>query len=106
VSDGIDVETLADWQAKGRLHTVIDVREEWELDICRLPGALHIPLSTLMDAPPGLPQDRPLVLMCHHGLRSARAVSWLRSTGFRQAINLEGGIDAWARRIDPTVNVY
>jgi rhodanese-related sulfurtransferase len=53
-----------------------------------------------------LPQDKPLVVVCHHGMRSMQAVMWLRSQGFQNAVNLRGGIDAWARQIEPRMATY
>jgi rhodanese-related sulfurtransferase len=86
--------------------TVLDVREPAEVQTCALPDFVHIPL---MDVPrdfASLPQDHALVVICHHGMRSAQAVSYLRQQGYENAINLQGGIDAWARQIDPSMPTY
>lgn len=108
--DGIDVETLADWRGRADPPVLVDVREDWERAICSLPGAVHLPLGALLQGTVDLarivPPDRPLVVYCHHGLRSARAVSVLHEAGYGRAVNLEGGIDAWARRIDSAMAVY
>ncbi len=85
---------------------VLDVREPWELEICRLDGSIAIPLGTLPGQAATLPRAGKLVVMCHHGRRSAHAVEWLRANGFPNAINLAGGIDAWARQIDPEMRTY
>src|SRR5262249_31803377 len=85
---------------------VLDVREPWELEICRLNGSIDIPLASLVERIGELPREAPLVVMCHHGGRSARAVQFLRSRGFANAVNLSGGIDAWARQIDPAMRTY
>ena len=85
---------------------VLDVRDPWEVELCNIAPSLHIPLSNLPSAVAALPKDRDIAVLCHHGVRSAYAAHWLRSQGFDRAINLAGGIDAWARRIDPTMKVY
>jgi rhodanese-related sulfurtransferase len=53
-----------------------------------------------------LPRDRSLAVICHHGGRSAQATAWLRNQGFDLATNVAGGIDAWARNVDPTLSRY
>ncbi|WP_236024834.1 rhodanese-like domain-containing protein [Arenibaculum pallidiluteum] len=102
----IEVEDLRDLLQGGRDVAVLDVREPWELDICRLPDSLDIPLSVLTERTDALPRDRTLVVVCHHGARSAHATAWLRRNGFENAVNLGGGIDAWARRVDPNMRTY
>lgn len=102
----IDVETLARWRADGQDHVVLDVREDWEYALCRLPDGIHVPLGRLAAVAEGLPRDRTLVVVCHHGVRSAWAVQWLHRQGFDRAVNLAGGIDAWALCIDPSMEVY
>lgn len=85
---------------------LIDVRESWELEIVKLPNCLHIPLQSLPAKLDELPTDRPLMMLCHHGVRSLHACQFLESRGFSDVINVEGGIDAWARSIDPDLPVY
>lgn len=100
----MSVDELA--RERGATVAVLDVREPWELEICRLDGSIVIPLGTLPAHAAQLPRTGKLVVMCHHGRRSAHAVEWLRANGFPNAINLAGGIDAWARRIDPEMRTY
>ncbi len=90
----------------GEAIAILDVREPWELDIARFPDALAIPLTALPARVGEVPTDRPVVVVCHHGMRSYKAMSWLRQNGVANAVNLEGGIDAWARQIEPTMGVY
>jgi rhodanese-related sulfurtransferase len=102
----IDVETLDAWRREGRDFVLLDVREDWELAICRFEAALHIPLQQLPARAGEVPGDRPVVTVCHHGMRSAQAMQWLRRMDLAQAVNLEGGIDAWARKIEPGMETY
>lgn len=86
---------------------LVDVREEDEWAFNRIEGAVHIPLSTFAERGPAeLPKDQPVVLYCHHGMRSAQAQGYLLANGFTDIINLEGGIDAWSREIDPAMPRY
>lgn len=86
--------------------TLLDVREQWEFDIVHLPGSVLIPLSQLPQRLGGLDANRPVVVICHHGVRSRAAAKLLEQSGFGQVINLKGGIDAWAREINPDMPVY
>jgi rhodanese-related sulfurtransferase len=99
-------EDLAAWRQAAAPHSVLDVREPWETDTCRIDGSLLLPLGTLPQSLDRLPQDRPLVVVCHHEMRSMQAVMWLRSQGFENAVNLRGGIDAWARQVEPRMGTY
>jgi rhodanese-related sulfurtransferase len=96
----ISVRELADIRSAGKEHTVPDVREARELDVCRLDGALHIPMAEIPAQTDNLPTDHLLVVICHHGARSQMVVDFLRSAGFDNAVNLDGGIDAWACEVD------
>lgn len=102
----MEVETLAAMRAAGDAPFVLDVREPWEVELCAIPGSTHIPLGQLASRAGALPAEEVIVVVCHHGMRSAHATGWLRQQGFDRAINLAGGIDAWARRIDPSMKVY
>jgi rhodanese-related sulfurtransferase len=102
----IEVEDLDLMRRENRDFFVLDVRERWEADICALPGSVNVPLSTLPQNLARLPPDCPLVVLCHHGMRSMQATVWLRGKGFANAVNLRGGIDAWARRVDPAIATY
>ncbi len=93
-------------RSAGREHLVLDVREARELEICRLDGALHIPMAEIPACVGELPASHPLVVICHHGARSRMIVDFLRDAGFGNAVNLEGGIEAWAREIDRSMRRY
>ena len=90
----------------GREHTVLDVREARELDICRLEGAMHIPMADIPARTDDLPTNQLLVVICHHGVRSRMVVDFLRNAGFDNAVNLDGGIEAWACEIDRLMRRY
>lgn len=99
-------ETLATMQQEERLHAILDVRETWELDICKFEDCLHIPLNDLPQRIDELPRDRPLIVVCHLGQRSLLATRWLRAAGLSQSTNLMGGVDAWADRINSGMRRY
>jgi rhodanese-related sulfurtransferase len=96
----IDVAALADMRQVQAPHAVLDIREPWEVDICAIPGSLFIPMQQIPRQLGELPRSHPLVVLCHHGMRSAMVSDYLRQNGFDNACNLAGGIDAWARVID------
>lgn len=102
----VDVATANAMRARGDDLVVLDVREGWEVDICSLQPCIHIPLGALPHALDRLPRDRALIVLCHHGRRSLQATSYLRHVGFARASSLEGGVDAWAREIDPAMPRY
>lgn len=85
---------------------VIDVREPWEWALGRIAGSVHIPMREIPARLGELDPDRPVVCVCHHGVRSMHVANFLAHQGFASVINLAGGIDAWARQIDPSIPVY
>jgi adenylyltransferase/sulfurtransferase len=92
--------------AKPAGAVLIDVREPYELAICSIAGAEHIPLRDLPRRLSDIPGDRHLLMLCHHGSRSRNATEYLRAQGIPAVTNVAGGIDAWARRIDPSLARY
>ena len=97
-------------ELKRRLDTaepppVLDVREPWEHELCAIAGARLIPMDQLQWRVGELDRAREIVVHCHHGQRSAAVVQWLRAQGI-PAVNLRGGIDAWAVDVDPTLSRY
>jgi sulfur-carrier protein adenylyltransferase/sulfurtransferase len=85
---------------------LIDVREAFEYEIARIDGAKLIPLGEIAQRADELQGDRPIVVHCHSGRRSAEAVRLLQRRGFGNIYNLQGGIDAWSDQIDPSVPKY
>ena len=84
---------------------VLDVREPWELQIARLAGTLDIPMGEVPARLAELPKDRDIIVMCRSGGRSSKVADYLHRMGYRAA-NLTGGILAWARDVDPTLESY
>lgn len=85
---------------------LLDVREAWEVTLCAIAGSRHIPMNDIRERVDELPRDRALVVVCHHGTRSMHVAQWLRAQGFENAINLSGGIDEWARTVEPGMATY
>jgi adenylyltransferase/sulfurtransferase len=104
--DEIDARTLKQRLDGDEPPVLIDVREPHEHEIAHIPGATLIPLNTLPARLSELDSSRDIVLHCHHGQRSMRALELLRRSGFRKLKNLEGGIDAWSKDVDPQVPRY
>jgi sulfur-carrier protein adenylyltransferase/sulfurtransferase len=104
--DEITPAALAERLARGDAPTMLDVREPYEWGIARLPEARLVPLDTLPEVMHSLDSDQELIVYCHHGMRSAAAVAWLREQGFEKARNLTGGIDRWRREVDPSTRRY
>ena len=102
----IEPEELAEKLARGDRIRLIDVREPHELEISRLEGAELMPLGSLAARMHELDSAEEIVLFCKMGSRSARAVELLAGAGFRKQKNLRGGINAWARQVDPSLPVY
>jgi rhodanese-related sulfurtransferase len=87
---------------------LLDVREPWEFDICHLEGS---ELISMGDIPRALAdgridRERPIAVICHHGIRSRQVALYLEHFGCRDVMNLAGGVEAWAREIDPTMPTY
>src|SRR3984893_17870223 len=84
---------------------LLDVREGWETALCRPENATHIPIDEIEFRTAVLDPADEIIVYCHHGVRSAAVANFLRQQGFR-AVNLEGGLDLWARAIDRTMKRY
>jgi sulfur-carrier protein adenylyltransferase/sulfurtransferase len=86
---------------------IIDVREEYEYEICNIENAQLMPMSEIEDYLIHIPQEKKTVVYCHHGMRSANVIKYLeRKIAHTQLYNLVGGIDRWAREIDDQMEVY
>ena len=99
------IELQRKLQTGGEL-VVLDVREPFEFEIASIEGSRLIPLGQLGERVDELQRDRETVVLCKSGVRSAHAVELLQRSGFGKAFNLDGGIDAWADQVDPTMQKY
>jgi adenylyltransferase/sulfurtransferase len=93
-------------QDSGESVNVLDVREPWEIAIASLAGTINIPLNELPQRLQELDPKTELIVMCKAGGRSRRAAEYLQTRGFDRVANLTGGIDAWARDIEPDLSSY
>jgi len=92
----------------GEDFLLVDVREPAEYEIVSIPGAKLIPKDEILSgrALAHLPQDKPIVLHCKTGVRSAEALAAVKNAGFRDAVHVQGGVTAWATRIDKALPTY
>jgi len=97
---------VQNWLEGGHDVMLLDVRTPVEVGICRLSGSIFVPLQELPERLDEFDRNRRLIVYCHHGIRSAQAVAFLRGRGFGRAMNLSGGIEAWAREVDPSLPRY
>lgn len=88
-----------DWQ-------LLDVREPWEIEIASVPQSIRIPLAEIPSRKTELDADRPLAVLCHSGVRSAKVADFLASQGFTRVANIVGGIDDWAQEVDNSLVRY
>ncbi len=102
----VTVEQLKEMQDRGERPVLLDVREPHEYALADLPGSLKVPLGALPGKFEQVPRDKELVVYCRSGARSGNAVQFLRQMGYEKAVNLAGGINAWAERIDPSMRKY
>ncbi len=102
----ITVQELKSRLDRGDKVFVLDVRNPPEYDICRLDGSVLLPLPELPQRVGELDREREIVVHCKSGMRSAKAIAYLKGQGFRRLKNLKGGILAWADGIDPTMPKY
>lgn len=99
-------QQLHQWQQEQRSFVLLDVREDEETAICTLPGSRHIPMNLIPLRHNELPDGQPIVVYCHHGIRSLQAALFLEHAGFSELYNLSGGIDAWSQQVDPQTARY
>lgn len=91
---------------RGDKFLLVDVRQQWEFDLCRIEGAKLVPLNALSSSLTELAAADDVVVYCHHGRRSLDAVVFLRQQGVDGARSMAGGIDRWSNEIDPKVPRY
>lgn len=101
-------QQLKEWLADPSRErpVLLDVRQPWEFEICRLPDSMHIPMGAVPSRAGELDPDDDIVVICHHGARSLQVAAWLVRNGFTRLHNLSGGLDAWARQVEPSMATY
>jgi rhodanese-related sulfurtransferase len=85
---------------------LLDVREPWEFQTCRIERSRHVPMRELPARLSEIDAGAEVVVICHHGTRSLQVAYFLARQGFARVHNLAGGVDAWARAVDPAMPVY
>jgi molybdopterin/thiamine biosynthesis adenylyltransferase/rhodanese-related sulfurtransferase len=104
----ITAPELRDMLDAGKDIFLVDVREPAEYEIVKIPGSVLIPNREILsgEALASLPQDKPVVLYCRTGVRSAEALAAVKAAGFRDAVHVQGGVTAWAHQVDPSLPTY
>ena len=104
----IRARQLAEWLSDDSRSkpVLLDVREPWEYELCRLPDSLHIPMHLVPLRSSELKRDDDIVVICHHGGRSMQVAMLLERQGYSSLINLTGGVAAWADEVDHNLPRY
>ena len=99
---------LADWlkNPSQPAPLLLDVREPWEFALCSIEGSQAMPMGAVPARCQELDPERDIVVICHHGGRSAQVAMFLERQGFAKVINLAGGVSEWASRVDPKMPQY
>ncbi len=85
---------------------LVDVREPWEFEICHLSDSINIPMAQIPQYLETISEVRECVMICHHGVRSLHVIRYLQQYQMGELINLDGGVDAWAREVDLNMPLY
>jgi rhodanese-related sulfurtransferase len=104
----ISAAELARWlgeEARAK-PLLLDVREPWEFQTCSIAGSRHVPMGEIPARKDDLDAAAEVVVICHHGGRSMQVAMYLEKNGFAKVHNLAGGVDAWAKTVDPSMPVY
>jgi rhodanese-related sulfurtransferase len=99
---------LAEWlaDASRARPVLLDVREPWEFETCRIEGSQPMPMQTVPARMQELDEDSEIVCICHHGARSMQVAAFLERQGFEKVTNLTGGVHAWAVQVDGSMPTY
>jgi rhodanese-related sulfurtransferase len=106
------MQELSAQELKAHLETcdeqplLLDVRQPWEYDVCRIENSVLLPMSQITAEFKSLDFDRETVVICHHGIRSRRVGRYLEEAGFSNIINLSGGVAQWAKTVDSQMTTY
>ena len=105
-SSEITVHKLNELRDLDKKIQILDVREDTERDHASIKGTIHIKLNEIADRHSELDKEKNIFVMCHTGTRSQAVVKWLKSQGYKNCVNVLGGIDAWAALIDRNIRRY
>lgn len=99
---------LAEWLADaGRPQPLLlDVREPWEFELCRITGSQHLPMHLVPIRIQELDPQQDIVVICHHGARSMQVAMFLENRGYASVHNLSGGVNGWAMNVEPAMRRY
>ena len=105
------MQTILPEELKKRLDAgekpiLLDVREPWEFTICKIEGSVNISMSEPEKLINKLNANDEIIAICHHGMRSFQVCNYLENNGFNKVLNLDGGIDSWAKTIDTDMAQY
>ncbi len=105
------MQTILPEELKKRLDAgekpiLLDVREPWEFSICKIEGSVNISMSEPEKLINELNANDEIIAICHHGMRSFQVCNYLKNNGFNKVLNLDGGIDSWAKTIDTDMAQY
>jgi rhodanese-related sulfurtransferase len=102
----LQVEQLAEWRRTGKAHVLLDVREDDEVALASLDGALHVPMNDVPSRAAEIPHDTAVAVLCHAGVRSHAVARYLAEHGYETVYNVAGGIDRYAAIVDPSIPRY
>ena len=85
---------------------LLDVREPWEFDICHIDGSINMPMAQVPQRLDELQAEDKIIVICHHGIRSQQVIWFLQQQALENLVNLDGGVDAWARTVDTDMPGY
>ena len=85
---------------------MLDVREPWEFEVCHIDGSINIPMGQIPQQVEQLRNNDEIIVICHHGIRSQNVIRFLRQQAVDGLVNLDGGVDAWAREVDLDMPLY
>ena len=102
----LSVREFKAWRDDNKACVLLDVREDGEVAYANIDGHTHIAMNLIPLRHNELPDDKPIVVYCHHGMRSMQVALFLEHAGFSDVYNLSGGIEAWSVQIDPSVARY
>jgi rhodanese-related sulfurtransferase len=102
----ITPEEVTALRSKGEQFVLLDVREPHEIATASIANTVNIPMSDITSRVQELDPEQHIVVVCHHGIRSANVAAWLQRQGFDRVQSMRGGIDRWSREVDASVPIY